>query len=49
LIRNDGVRVLAGFPLNLKDYRIGGLSKMLGILRMDEHITVHVDVDFGFR
>jgi polyisoprenoid-binding protein YceI len=40
------VRVRTDFPLNLKDYRIGGLSKMLGILRMHEKIEVHVDVTF---
>jgi polyisoprenoid-binding protein YceI len=43
----DGWRVRADFPLNLKDYEIGGLSKMLGILKMDEHIVVHVDVTFS--
>lgn len=40
------VRVRADFPLNLKDYRIGGLSKMLGVLKMHEKIEVHVDVHF---
>lgn len=40
------VRVLTDFPLNLKDYQIGGLSKMLGVLKMDEHIEVHVDLGF---
>jgi polyisoprenoid-binding protein YceI len=44
----DGVRVRTSFPLNLKDYQIGGLSKMLGVLKMDEHIVVHVDVRFRF-
>jgi polyisoprenoid-binding protein YceI/CheY-like chemotaxis protein len=39
-------RVRSDFPLNLKDYRIGGLSKMLGILKMYENIEVHVDVIF---
>ena len=34
-------------PLNLKDYKIGGLSKLLGTLKMDEHIVVHVDLTFG--
>ena len=34
------------FPLNLKDYRIGGLSKLLGVLKMYENIEVHVDVLF---
>jgi polyisoprenoid-binding protein YceI len=42
----DGVRVRTTFPVNLKDYRIGGLSKALGILKMHEDIVVHVDVSF---
>jgi polyisoprenoid-binding protein YceI len=41
-----GLRARTDFPLNLKDYEIGGLSKMLGVLKMDEHIVVHVDVLF---
>jgi len=43
----DAFRVRTDFPLNLKDYRIGGLSKALGLLKMDEHIEVHVDLTFG--
>ena len=41
-------RVRSDFPLRLKDYRIGGLSKLLGILKMYDGIEVHVDllVDF---
>ena len=41
-------RVRSDFPLNLKDYRIGGLSKLLGMLRMYEDIKVHADVVFSF-
>jgi polyisoprenoid-binding protein YceI len=40
-------RVRTDFPLNLKEYGIGGLSKMLGMLKMHENIEVHVDVVFG--
>ena len=40
-------RVRSDFPLNLKDYRIGGLSKLLGMLKMYEKIEVHVDLVFG--
>jgi polyisoprenoid-binding protein YceI len=43
----DHVRIRSTFPLNLKDYNIGGLTKMLGMLKMHEDITVHVDVTFG--
>ncbi len=39
-------RVRSDFPLNLKDYRIGGLSKLLGVLKMYEDIEVHADVLF---
>src|SRR6266516_5550831 len=46
-IAPDTIRVRGDFPLNLKDYRIGGLSKMLGILKMHENIEVHVDLVFG--
>jgi hypothetical protein len=34
-------------PLNLKSYNIGGLTKMLGVLKMHEDILVHVDLTFG--
>jgi len=49
-IRFEGsrARVRSDFPLNLKDYRIGGLSKLLGLLKMYEDIEVHVDVVFDF-
>jgi polyisoprenoid-binding protein YceI len=40
-------RVHSDFPLNLKDYHIGGLSKMLGVLKMHEGIEVHVDLLFS--
>ena len=46
LLTGAGARVWADTPLNLKDYHIGGLSKLLGILRMHETIEVHVDVTF---
>ena len=39
-------RVRSDFPLSLKDYRIGGLSKMLGVLKMYDDIQVHVDLLF---
>ncbi|MGE0353700.1 MAG: YceI family protein [Gemmatimonadales bacterium] len=46
LFRGDSVRVHADFPVNVKDYGVRGLSKLLGLLKMDEHIVVHVDVVF---
>lgn len=33
-------------PMNLKEFQIGGLSRMLGVLRMDEEIVVRIDVTF---
>ena len=45
----NGIRMRTDFPLNLKDYEIGGLSKMLGVLKMHEDIEVHVDVTFAPR
>lgn len=48
VVRHDGsLTVSTTCPLNLKDYQIGGLSKVLGILKMYEDITVHVEVTFG--
>ncbi len=50
VVRQAGsVTVDASFPLNLKDYKIGGLSKFLGIFKMNEHITVHIQVAFGLH
>ena len=40
-------RVRSDFPLNLKDYRIGGLSKALGLLKMNENIDVHINLLFN--
>jgi len=43
----EEVQVRSDFPLNLKDYGIRGLSKMLGLLKMHPDIVVHVDIVFG--
>lgn len=40
------LRVRTDFPLDLKDYHIGGLSKLLGMLKMYERIEVHADLVF---
>ena len=42
----DTIYVRSSFPLDLGDYQIGGLTKMLGLLRMDAKIVVHVDLRF---
>ena len=44
--RGDTIHITAAFPMDLHDYHIGGLTKMLGMLRMDPHIEVHVDLRF---
>jgi polyisoprenoid-binding protein YceI len=43
----DAIRVRGATPLNLKDYQIGGLSKALGMLKMDDKIVVHLDLRFA--
>jgi polyisoprenoid-binding protein YceI len=43
----ERIRVRGETPLNLKDYEIGGLSKALGMLKMQEEILTHLDVTFG--
>jgi polyisoprenoid-binding protein YceI len=45
----EGIRVRGETLLNLKDYKIGGLSKALGMLKMYEEIVVHVDLTFGAK
>jgi polyisoprenoid-binding protein YceI len=45
--RPEGTRVRGDTPVNLKDYKIGGLSKGLGLFRMHEEIVVHIDLLFG--
>lgn len=47
VLGHEQSRVWANTPLNLKDYKIGGLSKALGLLKMHENIEVHIDVTFG--
>ena len=45
----ETITVDSSTPLNLKDYRIGGLSKFLGVLKMNEHIVVHIHVEFALH
>jgi polyisoprenoid-binding protein YceI len=46
VLGTDQARIHSDFPVNLKDYGIGGLTKLMGMLRMYEDIKVHVDVAF---
>ena len=43
----DVIRVRGETPLSLKAYQIEGLSKMMGMLKMDDRILLHVDVTFA--
>ena len=43
---DDAVRVRGEVPLSLKTFRIGGLTKMLGLLKMHDGILVHLDLTF---
>jgi polyisoprenoid-binding protein YceI len=47
VLSHSEAHVWADSPMNLKDYKIGGLSKALGFLKMHENIEVHIDVTFG--
>ena len=42
----DTTYIAARFPLSLADYEIGGLTKMFGLLRMQNQIEVRVDLVF---
>jgi polyisoprenoid-binding protein YceI len=44
--RGDTLQVNAVFPLDVTDYRIGGLKKLFGVLRMRRQIEVRVDLRF---
>ncbi|MGH7591119.1 MAG: YceI family protein [Gemmatimonadales bacterium] len=47
VFRSGAVEVTGTVPLDLDDFAIKGLSKMLGILKMHPGIEVHIDVTFG--
>ncbi len=40
-------RFRGALPIDARDYGIGGLSKMLGILKMDPKLVVRIDVTFA--
>src|SRR5215207_9869922 len=44
--RADTVRVTSAFPLHLRDYRIGGLHKLFGLLRVRDDVQIHADLRF---
>jgi len=43
----DGVQVTGSFPLNVRDYGVTRLSRMLGAFKMNPDIVVRIDVVFG--
>jgi polyisoprenoid-binding protein YceI len=45
-LHGDTIGVVATFPLDVRDYKVGGLTKLLGILRMDPMIGVRADLRF---
>ena len=42
----DTVRVAGGFPLDVSDYQVRGLSKMFGLLKMREVVDVRLALRF---
>lgn len=44
---NGNVRFRGRAPIDLQDYQVGGLSKMLGLLKMDRQIVIRVDLTFS--
>lgn len=43
----DGVHVTGSFPLNVRDYGVTRLSKVLGAFKMNPDIVVRIDLVFG--
>jgi len=46
VFKGDSVHVTSSFPLNLNDYQVKHLSRMLGMLKMHPDIQVHVNLAF---
>jgi polyisoprenoid-binding protein YceI len=44
---NGNVRFKGQSPVDLRQHEVGGLSKMLGLLKMDPFITLRVDLTFS--
>jgi len=42
----DTLRVRSAFDVDLRDFAIGGLSKMLGLLKMEPVIQVHAQLEY---
>ena len=46
LLTGRAAHLVAETPLDLRDYRIGGLTKFFGALKMNPAIVVHIDITF---
>ena len=44
---DGGFRVRTRFPVDLGDFGVGGLRRMMGTLRVREGITVRADLTFA--
>lgn len=44
VFEEEGIRLRSSFPMNLNDYGVRRLSRVLGLFRMQPDITVHVDL-----
>lgn len=44
---SDRIRLRSDFPMNVRDYNVTRLSRMLGAFKMNPNITVHVDLVFA--
>lgn len=47
LLSERAAHLMSQAPLDLRDYRIGGLTKFFGALKMNPAIVVHIDVTFA--
>jgi len=45
--RPGGIRLAVMIPMDVRDYGIEGLSRLLGVLRMDPEIIVRIDLLLG--
>ena len=46
VLTSTAAHLMAESPMDLREYGIGGLVKLLGALRMNPNIVVHIDVTF---
>lgn len=43
---DESIRLASSFPLDVEEYRIGGLTRLFGLLRMHRRIEVHLELLF---